>query len=305
MAEQGGVALITVLLVVALASLTATSLASLTQFELRRTGLVLQEQQTRWYLQGAEQWATQVLARSDIEIDHPGEDWARVLPPLPVDGGFIAGGLSDLQGRFNLNNLIADDADDPTQLALLQRLLDRLALPQGLAQAIADWIDADREPRFPDGAEDSDYLARDPPYLAANRPLASISELLLIRGFDGVSYQRLAPLVTALPEPTPINVNTAPVELLGVLDSRLDGELAGRLDRTRRERPFASVAEFIAATGLDGLELPETALSVRSDFFLLAAAAEIGAARGTLQSLLYRNEAGLARSLRRSYGDAL
>lgn len=300
-------ALITVLLVVALASLTATSLASLTQFGLRRGGLLQQEQQARLFLHGAEQWAAQILNRDrgDGPIDHLDEDWAQTLPPLPVEGGQVIGRLSDLQGRFNLNGLIVDGIVHEARLALLERLLDQLGLSRGIALAIVDWIDADREPRFPDGAEDSDYLVRDPGYLAANRPLASVSELRLIRGMDGTTLARLAPLVSALPRPTAINVNTAPVELLAVLLPEFDQTVATRLDQARREQPFASVDEFLASTGLTDPELPVDLLTTASAFFLLEAEAEIGEAGTRLHSLLHRTDSGTTRSLMRSYGAAL
>jgi general secretion pathway protein K len=304
---QRGIALITVLLVVALASLTATSLASMTQFGLRRSSLLQQEQQARLYLHGAEQWAAQILNRDrgDGPVDHLDEDWARTLPPLPVEGGQVSGRLSDLQGRFNLNSLIIGETVDEARLAVLERLLDQLGLNRGIALAIADWIDADREPRFPDGAEDSDYLTRNPAYLAANRPLTSVSELLLIRGVDGAVHARLAPLVSALPRPTPINVNTAPVEVLAALDSGLDQSAAMRLDQARREQPFASVDEFIASTGLVELDIPQGLLTTGSDFFLLEAEAGIGDASARLHSLLYRADSGATRSLMRSYGASL
>lgn len=306
MAERG-VALITVLLVVALASLTATRLATLTQLDIRRSGLLIQQQQARNYLAGAEQWAAQILRRDRIDgaIDHPGEDWAQRLPPFPVSGGEVTGVLSDLQGRFNLNDLIVDGALDPAQSALLERLLDRLGLSRGLAQAIADWIDPDSEPRFPDGAEDSDYLGRDPAYLAANRPFASISELRLVRGIDADAYRRLAPFVTALPQATPLNVNTAPAELLAALDDDLGAGDAERLVQARAEQPFDSVADFAASTGLVDFDAPEGLLGTASDYFLLDAEARVGEARARLHSVLHRSGSGATRVVMRSYGESL
>ena len=36
------------------------------------------------------------------------------MPPLPIDGGTVEGRLEDLQGRFNVNNLIlADGTTNP------------------------------------------------------------------------------------------------------------------------------------------------------------------------------------------------
>lgn len=300
-----GVALLTVLLVVALATVTATALATLLQLDIRRTGLLAQQRQARAYLQGAEQWAEQILARDRAAgpIDDLAEPWARKLPPLPVAGGYVQGRLDDLQGRFNLNDLLAGHSVDPRQLALLQRLLAQLGLPVGPAAAIADWVDPDTSPRLPDGAEDSTYLDRTPAYLAANRPFVSVSELRLIRGIDATTYQQLAPLVSALPDATPINVNTAPAELLAALDPRLSHASVEHLLQVRQRQPFATAADFLKATGLTNFALPGSAIGTASRYFLLTAEARVGDTRVRLHSLLVRGGDGTTRSLLRSYGD--
>ena len=105
--HQAGVALITVLLIVFLASLAATSLAALQQLAIRRSTVFQHQQQARLYTLGAEQEAMIILARDRQrnETDHPGEEWANLPPALPIEGGAITVRLSDLQGCFNLNNL--------------------------------------------------------------------------------------------------------------------------------------------------------------------------------------------------------
>ncbi|MDG4553493.1 MAG: type II secretion system minor pseudopilin GspK [Candidatus Competibacter sp.] len=104
--RQIGVALITVLLIVFLASVTATGLATLQQLAIRRSTVLQHQQQARLYTLGLEQWAMVILARDrqDNEIDHPDEEWAKPLL-LPVDGGELSGQITDLQSCFNLNNL--------------------------------------------------------------------------------------------------------------------------------------------------------------------------------------------------------
>ena len=78
------------------------------------------------YVQGAEAWAADIL-RQDLvdspDSDHLGEQWAIELPPLPVDGGTIVGRLEDLQGRFNLNNLVGADGKENE---LARRQFERL-----------------------------------------------------------------------------------------------------------------------------------------------------------------------------------
>jgi general secretion pathway protein K len=171
-------------------------------------------------------------------------------------------------------------------------------LNPALAQAISDWLDADQEPLFPDGAEDSAYLSRGVGYLTANRPLVSVSELRLVAGCDADTYAKLSPYVSALPAPTAVNVNTAEPLVLAALDTSLSLAAAQDLVAKRPDEGYASVAEYRQAAGLAPI-VDETLLSVTSDYFLLHAQATVGTAQVSLSSLLRRSaqdNAVLARS---------
>jgi len=159
--QRGAVALMFAMLIVALCTLFAVSLAWDTTLDVRRTTNLLWREQAAQVGLGAEEWVGTILRQDarDNDTDHLGEIWAQQLPPLPVDGagmsGEIAGGLVDLQGRFNINNLLnADGAIDEASLEQFRRLLLVLGLQPSLAGAVADWLDADTEPFFPDGAEE-------------------------------------------------------------------------------------------------------------------------------------------------------
>ncbi|TVR63934.1 MAG: general secretion pathway protein GspK [Candidatus Competibacteraceae bacterium] len=340
--SSAGVALITVLLVVFLSTVTAASLATLQQIAIRRSTVLQHQQQAHLYALGAEQWAKLILERDleESETDHPGEEWANLPPARPFEGGTLVARITDLQGCFNLNNLWrpaaagpaatpdpnpdadADaeaespaesvpnpDADasavqeagrDQMQIQHLQRLLISLDLDPALAQAIADWIDPDSDPQFPDGAEDSYYLVQDPPYLAANRPMSSRSELRLVKGVDRDAYAKLAPVVCALPPGTPLNVNTAPAPVLAALGEGLDPVAVERLLENRPDEGYQSVDEFLSAVQLT-LTAPEIArLSVSSQYFRLSAEVRVGDGRAVLYSILHRQEGGI-RVLYRSF----
>jgi general secretion pathway protein K len=127
--RQRGVALITAIVLVAIATIIAVHLGTRASLDLRRTaGLLALEQ--GWHVAlGAEAWAAEVLRedREDSQTDHLAEPWAQPLPPLPVDGGEVRGALEDMQGRFNVNNLLTGSGEvNEVSLARFERLLEQV-----------------------------------------------------------------------------------------------------------------------------------------------------------------------------------
>ncbi len=304
--HQCGVALITALLVVAIAATAATALARQQQLTIQRSGNVLNAEQAWLYALGAEAFARQVLRRDAEEgdVDHPGEGWATLVPPTAIDGGDLFGRLEDLGGRFNLNNLAGEAGPDTVQVALFQRLLVQLELPPATAWNVVDWLDGDQDPAPAGGAEDLEYLRRDPAYRTAGRPLTSPSELLLIDGFDMAAYRRLEPYVTALPGATPLNVNTAQEPLLRALSDRFDAATAEQLRVDGEDDAHPGVDAFLdQVEALAGKEartaLAELPLAVGSRHFLFTGEARFGRGRVRLASLLARDTGGVV-TLRRS-----
>ncbi len=299
-----GVALITALLVVAIATVAAVAMASRQQLDIRRSANLVNGEQAYQLALGVEAWATQVLVR-DLQrnrIDHLGETWALDLAPIDVEGGRVAGQIEDLQGRFNLNSLLRKQGDtyqpNPKSIRYFQRLLVRAELPPEIAGAVVDWIDENIEP-YPDGgAEDDVYTQLDPPYRPANTLMKSPSELLQVHGMTREGYVKLAPYLAALPVPngsigTAINVNTAPLPvLLALSDNILPNTLEAALQR-REAKPFSSTGEFIQML-LPDITLDANAqtapLGVSSDYFLVVADAEFGRGRARLLSVIQRGQ---------------
>jgi general secretion pathway protein K len=301
--QQRGVALITAVLVVAIGTMIAVNLMWEGTLALRRAEATLAADQGLLYVQGAEAWAADIL-RQDLvdspDSDHLGELWATELPPLPVDGGTITGRLEDLQGRFNLNNLIGGDGME-NQLARRQfeRLLSHLEIDPSLAGAVVDWLDPDTDLRFPAGGEDVVYTSQDPPYRTANSMITSTSELMAIAGFDREIYQRLAPYITVLPRGTMLNVNTASDVVLASLSDDIDLGTAMGLVEER------GTAEFTDIDGtFEGLVDADTLDEIDgvSEHFLLTATVMLGSNQLTMRSVLQRDRSGITRALFRSLG---
>jgi len=76
--RQGGVALITAMLVLALASIAAAAVLVSAQSNIRRTGNLLDSERAWWYAEGLESWVRGVLKRDDkTEYDGCNEPWPR------------------------------------------------------------------------------------------------------------------------------------------------------------------------------------------------------------------------------------
>jgi general secretion pathway protein K len=265
-------------------------MATRLQVDVRRTGNLLHGEQAYAYALAAESWAEVILRRDaeDSKIDTLGENWATALPPIAVEGGFVSGRIEDLQGRFNLNNLVgADGKPSVPDLEYFKRLLVLLEVEPGLATALLDWIDADINATLPDGAEDDIYLLEDPPYRAANRPLVSTSELRLVKGFSPEIIALLAPFITALPEPTALNINTASPLVLQALHAELATMDAEQIIEARGEDGFPELEAFLALDALAGLQL-DVDVDIKSAWFSVLTDVRIGRGQAQLESRLQR-----------------
>ena len=298
-------ALITALLVVSLASLAAVSMANRQTYDVRRTSNLINADQAWLYAWGAEGWAIAILARDqkDNKFDSLSEPWAGALPPIELPGGFIFGNIIDLQGRFNINNLIEGDKVNTASFNQFQRLLKSLELDKDLAQAVVDWLDKNIDATASAGAEDDYYMGLEVPYRAGNRTMVSVSELRLVKGFDQATYEKIAPYVTALPVRTTINVNTAPPEVLASISDVIKKQMAADLVEERKEQPFERKDDFTGSDALRQFKLRSDEISnvnVSSQYFLLNSDARIGQSRARVQSLIVRDNRGQIRVLQRS-----
>jgi general secretion pathway protein K len=304
--RQRGVALITAVLMVALATMLAVDVGFRGFLDQRRSGTLLAMDQALQVALGAEAWAADFLKQDlqDSQTDHLGETWARPLPPLPIDGGTVEGRLEDMQGRFNINNLAnTDGTTNPEAVKQLERLFAMLEIEPAWASALADWVDADTQPGFPDGAEDSVYTGQDPPHLAANMPVTRVSELMVLPGFGIERYLRVRPYLSALPVGTPLNVCTAPGMVLDALTegSREFGLNPQDLATRRKDACFPTLEDLRGALGDATFNELKNSLTESSSYFRATAWVTIGTTQFTLYSLLARSPGSIRPALR-SFG---
>ena len=302
MTRQRGVAIVLALAVVALAALAATAMLVSQSTWSRQVELTAGHAQAQHLLHAGLDWSRAVLSddRRSSDVDHLAEPWALRLPSMPVENGSLTGHIEDQQGKFNLNNLLKDGKVEVAQVERFRRLLTILALPPSLADALADWIDADSEAQPRGGAEDAHYLALQPPRLAANRPLTDVAELALVAGFDDTARARLRPFVTALPRFAALNVNTASPEVIAASVEGLNIDDARGIVAKRERTWFRDISAFSSQLPT-GLSVPSENIAVSSDYFIATMSITIGGAQARGSALLAREDAGWPAIVWRKY----
>jgi general secretion pathway protein K len=291
-----GVALILALVVVAIAASVAARMEWQRAVAYAATRHLLTSQQAVLYALSGETFVGKLLetmpSQGPVDLRQP---WAEGLPPLPLPHGHIAARVIDLEGRFNLNNLVTPQgAIDPTQIAVFMRLLAELGLPTDLATNVADWM----IPPGPSGdAQSAIYESREPPYRPAQEPMTSVSELLLVAGFTRADYLRLRPYVTALPNGVPLNVNTAPGPVLDALAANIPAENLRNTELAQAQGGFTTTSAFTNTLGVE----PTIPLGVTSNYFRVDLRVHFAGARVRLRCVLYHSPEGWARTLARRF----
>lgn len=226
------------------------------------------------------------------------------------DGGALHLRIDDAASRINLNALVPQgepiDGADAFLTDFLEKVIgempgrpeEKVYDREELVEALLDFLDAD-DVSVRGELEDEWYQQQSPPARAANRPLLSVEELALVRGFDRRLVEALRPYVTVFPwsgggGPNP---NTAPPWVLaGVhLGAATDRHLASEEDvrrflNLRADGPLCSGNELcidMSEAGNEGLFLEHT---LQSDVFLVEARATVGTVTRTIEAALDRKE---------------
>jgi general secretion pathway protein K len=309
LAHQRGIALLVAILLVALGTILAAAIGYENAMTARRGAATYAFDEALLVQQGAEALAAYGLRaaqRSDPQHTYAAQGWGNPLGPLEiVPGVMLTAQVEDMQGRFNLNNLVREDGTpDPVQLAAFEQLLLMLGLEPKWAGFMVDWIDRDIVPSQPDGAEDSFYMGQSPPYRTPNRYITSESELLALPGFGRDRYVRLAPYVTALPYGTKLNICSASAMVLdaylGHPDFGSDSTaLSG--NRANANGCFPTPSEYQAAFQGNTWGRVSTLLQQTSTYFRLGSVIAIGSTEFNLYSLLLQDPTGAVRPIMRSF----
>jgi len=266
--QQQGAAIIIAMFIFSLVAIAAVAMADRQTFDIRRTQNLIYYDQAYTYALGAELYAQQAIANDqDPNLDYYGENNGDNFLTKPVagevEGGKIIGYIRDASARFPVNNLVkADGEKNEAYVTAFQRLVDSLtsgdacggqgSFNPDLANVLLDWIDKDETTEV-GGAEDGDYLKLErSPHRAANQWMASITELRELNNVIAEEYNCIAgdgqtpPLINTIRElDVPININTAPPQVIMSLYNKIDDKILQDLITDRDTNPYKNVNDFI------------------------------------------------------------
>jgi general secretion pathway protein K len=190
------------------------------------------------------------------------------------DPVYLAGEIRDEQAKFNLRNLAGPGGVNPLELAVLRRLLALVGASEALAGPVAERVLA----AVPgEGGRKQTALG-----------LASIDDLIGLEGVGAAAIERLRPFVTVLPQPTPVNANTAPAEVLAGRFENLALADARRLVASRDRAFFKDRADVLNRIAELKLQASDAEIAVATRFFSVNGTVSYRRARLHSQALLRR-----------------
>lgn len=314
--NREGMALLTVLLLVAVMSVVAVAVLDDVRFSARRAANAETQAQAQWYASGAEALARRQVgrllaagpARTPLE-----PEWNGRRLGFPIEGGSISAVVTDGQACFNLNSLVEGYGEDllarPLGTAQFLALGRAVGAPdsrmRAVADALTDWLDADGVSR-PLGAEDGAYAGLATPYRTGGVMLAEVSELRAIKGVDDDLYRRLRRYVCALPTSrlSPLNVNTLTPEqaplLMMLTDNALGADAARGVIARRPRNGWPDAAAFWSQPALATVEVPDEVrdqVTVLTRYFNLRIDIDHGGGRAVRTALLHAQPDGVVRTV--------
>jgi general secretion pathway protein K len=304
--HEEGAALLTVLLLVAVMAVVASTALERVAVATRMTGNGGAVDQARAYADAGLAMAR--LRIGDLVEANPAKmtlagGWMGTPQSIPVPGGVATARVTDGGNCFNLNSVVAGESEAaltvrPPGVTQFQALLEALGVDarqaQGAAASLADWIDSDSVAQ-PGGAEDESYAQAARPYRAANRLMVDPSELRSVAGITPAIYDLARPWICTLPvtDLSPININTLLPDQAPLFAMLLPGQLSvAQARQYLAQRPvdgYGSTNRFWAGPSLAGLSPPaevQEQVKLTTAFFGVTISVDVGGTQVVERALI-------------------
>jgi general secretion pathway protein K len=238
--------------------------------------------QAKWLMRGAVDWAAVILAEDarTSSADHLGEPWAVPLADTRLNEGdgrepvYLSGEIRDEQAKLNLRNLAGASGPEAAEVEVLARLFGILGLNPAAAAAVAQRV---RQGLPPDAGRVQSALG-----------VTSVDDLLGVEGIDAAAIERLRAFVTVLPQPTPVNANTAAAEVLAARIANLSLADARRLAASRDRAHFRDRTDALSRIPELKLQAADAEIAVATRFFSVDGTVSYRRARLQARALLKR-----------------
>lgn len=287
-----GSALLTALFIMTLVAIVATAMTVRLQLDIYRTRIIIDHDKLYLAAQAVNSWALSELSNKKIRFNTLDAQGMVAQYPTKMAALYpkvkLSGGIYDLQGRFNLNNLI-EKKWIPVFVNLLEQTSPTLKNGERLsvAQATKDWLMNYDLARGKDNYT-SYYLAQKPPYYPGRQLMKSVSEFRLIKDVSAETFTNLAPFITVLPELTSININTAPQKVLMGLGNGISEAHSSELIAARGEQGIENLKEI--GELLKKLDIPNDEITIDSQYYLSVANASNDESNIVVYTLLKRSK---------------
>ncbi|MGI2027534.1 type II secretion system minor pseudopilin GspK [Endozoicomonas acroporae] len=306
--KQQGVALLSVMLIVSVLIFISTEVLVTLKSNTRKTAFTLDQMQARHYAMGAEQYVIALLEEDFLKdqgkataLDSLDENWNVQRVSYEVGQGDIQITVVDEQGKLNVNNLT--DASDNASVTMVKNLLKHFAMDERVAFLIRDWVDSNQQ-LSPQGAEDNQYLMMPEPYRTGDRHMASLSELAALTTVTLHRVRNISSVMTALPEKTHINLNTASEKVLLSLSDQLSKTDVKAIVDLRSGAPLTTLDDLKMIPSMNskvGL-LNKLPVGFSSQFYSALIKVQFQSAQFQMKTLLYRKKDGIVQVAAREVG---
>lgn len=296
--RQRGVAVITALLLTTLAITIVASLFWQQQVQVRSMENQRLHLQIQWILRGTLDWTKLILqqeAMTQPSFTSLKDVWAVPLANTRIDqyvdrervqgetfDANLSGQVFDATARYNLNNLALLGMVQPKQVEILRALLTNLRLDPGLAPGMAQLVAGSQA--IPAGSNQAATAAK------LIQPI-ELEDFLDVQGFTVEALDKLRKYAIVLPDPTEVNVNTAPAEVIAaVLQAQL--ATAQQIVAQRDRVPWRDTSEF--QTFLNTLNAgvgSATGVTIKSEWFLVQSWLKLDRASLNTEALINRKTA--------------
>lgn len=301
--KQRGVALLSVVLIVAIVAAVVVQLTNRQLLTIVSTRQTVNQAQAIQYALGAEKFALKLIDNRHRNSDEPRDalvdDWIEPFSPFEYAEGSTVVQIVDLNRRINLNGLQGEFGN--AVVKALEKFCEEHEINKNLIPLIRDWIDKDKIPAV-NGGEDSYWLLQDESRRTPNTLASHISELNFMRGSDRDLMSKVRGHIDVLPtSEMTLNINTITAPVLHAFSD-------ANISRAHAEAFVASAREYTSSSdavkALDGFDAITQFLSVVSEYFEIQTSVTYENTRLYMASRVHEDaDSGILRVYSREYGN--